>query len=99
LIFHLDQEGQYASEMYRKKLQLLGITQSLSRNGNCYDNAYAEVFFHFLKVELVHRQKFTTRAEAQTTIQAYIEWSNTKRFHSALGYQTPCRYERKVLAA
>jgi transposase InsO family protein len=100
LIFHSDRGGQYTSKIYREKLLLLGVIQSMSRSGNCYDNAYAESFFHSLKVELVHRQKFETRAEAQAAIKEYIEdWYNTKRIHSALGYQTPVGYEKKVLAA
>ncbi len=99
LLFHSDRGGQYASEMYRKKLDLLGIAQSMSRSGNCYDNAYAESFFHTLKVELIHRRKFETRAEAQAEIEEYIDWYNTKRLHSALGYQTPLEYEGKALAA
>lgn len=100
LISHSDRGGQYTSEMYREKLLLLGITQSMSRSGNCYDNAYAESFFHTLKVELVHRQKFQTHTEARETIREYIDnWYNTKRIHSGLGYQTPLEYERKALAA
>lgn len=100
LIFHSDRGGQYASGMYREKLELLGITQSMSRSGNCYDNAYAESFFHSLKVELVHRSKFETRSQAQQAIQEYIDdWYNTKRIHSSLGYQTPAEYGKKALAA
>lgn len=99
LISHSDRGGQYSSEMYREKLQFLGITQSMSRSGNCYDNAYAESFFHSLKVELVHRRKFESRAEATKEIQEYIDWYNTKRIHSGLGYQTPSEYKAKVLAA
>lgn len=100
LIVHSDRGGQYASEHYREKLNLLGMTQSMSRSGNCYDNAYAESFFHTLKVELVHRQEFKTRLEAQNSIQEYIEdWYNCKRLHSGLGYQTPLDYEKNALAA
>jgi putative transposase len=99
LITHSDRGGQYASEYYREKLALCGITQSMSRSGNCYDNAYAESFFHTLKVELTHRFEYGTRIEAQIEIQKYIDWYNRKRLHSALGYQTPFNYERKALAA
>ena len=98
LISHSDQGRQYASDSYREKLKLFGIIQSMSRSGNCYDNAYAESFFHTLKVELVHRHDFSTRAEAQNAIQEYIDWYNCKRLHSGLGYQTPFDYERKALA-
>jgi putative transposase len=99
LLSHSDRGGQYASEMYRQKLKLFGITQSMSRSGNCYDNAYAESFFHSLKVELVHRKTFETRAEAREAIAEYIDWYNTERIHSALGYQTPSEYCGRVLAA
>lgn len=100
LICHSDRGGQYSSQMYREKLQLLGITQSMSRSGNCYDNAYAESFFHTLKVELVHREKFQTRVEARNAIEEYIDgWYNTKRLHSALGYKTPHDYKGSALAA
>jgi putative transposase len=99
LICHSDQGGQYASEYYREKLKLFGITQSMSRSGNCYDNAYAESFFHTLKVELVHRYKFETRLDLRVAVQDYIEWYNTKRLHSALGYKTPLEYEGKASAA
>lgn len=72
----------------------------MSRRGNCYDNAYAESFFHSLKVELVHRRKFLTRAEAAAAIFEYIEvWYNRRRLHSGLGYQTPVEYERAALRA
>lgn len=100
LIMHSDRGCQYTSEYYRDKLKLLGVTQSMSRSGNCYDNAYAESFFHTLKVELVHRHEFQTRAQAQTSIEEYIEdWYNTKRLHSGLGYKTPVEYEKVALAA
>ena len=99
LIYHSDRGSQYASEYYRQKLALLGVTQSMSRSGNCYDNAYAESFFHTLKVELVHRRKFTTRAEAQREIEEYINWYNSIRLHSSLGYQTPMHYKGEAVAA
>ncbi len=100
LIAHSDRGVQYASDLYRGKLSRLGITQSMSRSGNCYDNAYAESFFHTLKVELVHRQAFRTRAEARNAISSYIEeWYNRKRLHSALGYRAPNDYEQQALTA
>ncbi len=98
LISHSDRGCQYASEIYRDKLKELGITASMSRRGNCYDNAFAESFFHTLKVELVHRRRFRTRAEARAAIFEYIEtWYNRRRLHSALGYRSPLAYERAAL--
>ena len=100
LITHSDRGSQYASDLYRGKLKDLGITASMSRSGNCYDNAFAETFFHTLKVEMVHRHRFKTRKEAESAIQEYIEaWYNNKRLHSGLGYRAPIDYERHALAA
>lgn len=100
LIAHSDRGSQYASDLYQKKLRKLGITPSMSRSGNCYDNAYAETFFHTLKVELVHRRQFKTRTQAETEILDYIEtWYNPRRLHSGLGYQTPNDYEKQALAS
>lgn len=100
LVTHSDRGCQYASDFYRTKLKALGITASMSRSGNCYDNAFAESFFHTLKVELVHRSQFKTRREAEAAISEYIEvWYNRSRLHSGLGYQAPTDYERQALAA
>jgi len=100
LVSHSDRGCQYASDEYRSHLKRLGITASMSRRGNCYDNAYAESFFHTLKVELVHRRRFKTRAEAEAAIFEYIEvWYNRRRIHSALGYRSPMEYERTALLA
>lgn len=100
LISHSDRGCQYASDAYRQALATHGITASMSRRGNCYDNAYAESFFHTLKVELVHRRRFKTRAEAMMAIFEYIEvWYNRRRLHSSLGYLSPADYEARALAA
>ena len=100
LVGHSDRGSQYAAEAYRKCLESKGISASMSRRGNCYDNAFAESFFHTLKVELVHRRDFKTRQEAMTAIFEYIEvWYNRQRIHSSLGYKTPVEYELSALAA
>lgn len=100
LISHSDRGCQYASENYRARLRELKITASMSRSGNCYDNAYVESFFHTLKVELIHRCHFRSRSEAEAAIFEYIEvWYNRRRLHSSLGYQTPTDYEAMALAA
>lgn len=100
LVGHSDRGSQYAAEAYRKCLEVKGIRGSMSRRANCYDNAFAESFFHTLKVELVHRRNFKTRQEAMTAIFEYIEvWYNRQRIHSSLGYKTPVEYEQTALAA
>jgi transposase InsO family protein len=72
----------------------------MSRKGNCYDNAFVESFFKTLKVELIYRTKFKTRAEAKAAVFEFIEvWYNRQRLHSSLGYQTPIEYELKQLTA
>ncbi|MBC7371667.1 MAG: DDE-type integrase/transposase/recombinase, partial [Bdellovibrionaceae bacterium] len=73
-IAHSDRGSQYASEEYRPKLRLTGIIASMSRKGNCWDNAHCESFFHSLKAELVYRRNFKTRQEAT---QAIFEWIET----------------------
>jgi putative transposase len=95
IIFHSDQGIQYASESFRKILRENGFIQSMSRRGNCYDNAITETFFHTLKTELIHRTKYKTREEARRSIFEYIEiFYNRKRLHSAIGYCTPTEYEK-----
>lgn len=100
LIAHTDRGSQYAAEKYREKLNLIGIVASMSRKGNCWDNAHCESFFHTLKTELVYRTKFKTRQEAKDAIFEWIEtWYNKERRHSALGYMSPAAYENLALAA
>ena len=90
LIHHSDRGGQYAAESYRQVLERHGITQSMSRRGNCLDNAPMESFFASLKTEQVHHARFRTREEAKAAVFDYIEvFYNRQRLHSALGYQTP----------
>lgn len=95
LIFHSDQGVQYCSGELRQRLELMEMIQSMSRKGNCYDNAFAESFFHTLKNELTEKI-FTTKEEARKAIFEYIEcWYNTKRLHSSLGYMSPKEYAEK----
>jgi transposase InsO family protein len=100
LIAHSDRGSQYASEKLRERLELCGIIASMSRKGNCWDNAHCESFFHTLKAELVFRTKFKTREEAKAAIFEWIEcWYNAERRHSALGYMAPNEYEKLAKAA
>ena len=100
LTAHTDRGSQYASLEYRKKLTTHNITASMSRRGNCYDNAFVETFFRTLKVELIYRRRFKTRSEARMAIFEFIEvWHNQQRLHSSLGYQTPIGYEQQTLSA
>ncbi len=95
LIHHSDQGRQYAEFGYRRLLEKYHITPSMSRKGNCYDNAVMESFFKTLKVELIYRYRFTTREEAKKRLFDYIEiYYNRQRRHSALGYLTPAEFER-----
>lgn len=100
LTAHSDRGSQYASDEYREKLAANNITASMSRKGNCYDNAFVESFFRTLKVELVYTRKFQTREEAKAAIFEFIEvWYNRKRIHSAIDYMSPEQYEAKHLTA
>ena len=94
LISHTDRGGQYASKSHRNILKLHQIKQSMSRKSNCWDNAVAESFFHTLKIELIHHEKFKTREEAKQKIFEYIEvYYNRVRIHSANDYLSPAEYE------
>jgi len=95
LMFHSDRGIQYASSSFKKLLIKNNITQSMSRKGNCWDNAVAESFFKTLKTECTYHLNFKTRDEAMLEIFAYIEtWYNRKRKHSALKYKTPLQMEQ-----
>jgi transposase InsO family protein len=90
LVHHSDRGVQYAAEPYRKVLERHGMRQSMSRRGNCLDNAPMESFFASLKKEQVHHARFRTRAEAKAAVFEYVEiFYNRQRLHSALGYRTP----------
>lgn len=94
LMLHHDRGSQYASTFYRQTLNHYGLLLSMSRRGNCWDNAPAESFFRTLKVELTHHRQYRFREEAQQEIFEYIEvFYNRQRRHSSLGYQTPAHYE------
>jgi putative transposase len=97
LLWHTDRGSQYASDSHRKIIAEHHIVQSMSKKGDCWDNAVAESFFHSLKVELIHHVKFTTREEAKKTIFEYIEvFYNRKRLHSANDYMAPATFEKRV---
>jgi transposase InsO family protein len=94
LIHHSDRGRQYASYAYQELLKKYGITPSMSRSGNCYDNAFMESFFGTLKREWVHERRYRTRQEARLSIFEYVEvFYNRIRRHSALGYRSPEQYE------
>ena len=98
LTHHSDRGSQYASSDYRKALGDLDIVCSMSRKGNCWDNAVAESFFATLKTELVYRRRFATRAEAREAIFDFIEtFYNSHRRHSTLGYLSPMEFENKFI--
>lgn len=96
LMHHSDRGSQYASAAFQQLLRDENITCSMSRKGNCYDNAVMESFFASLKKELVHQEDYQTRAEARHSLFEYIEvFYNQQRLHSALGYMSPAEYERQ----
>jgi putative transposase len=100
LLLHSDRGCQYASSDYQKQLWRHGIICSMSRKGNCWDNAPMESFFHTLKTELVYSRHYETRAQARSDIFEYIEvFYNRFRLHSAIGYETPENYERRRKSA
>lgn len=100
LIAHSDRGSQYAAEAFRMRLRAHNITASMSRKGNCYDNAFVESFFRTLKVELVYQRRFKTKSEAVAALFEFIEvWYNRQRIHSSLGYKTPVEYEQQHLTA
>lgn len=100
LMHHSDRGSQYACDDYRRALEARGIQMSMSRRGNCYDNAPMESFFSSLKVELIRDRRFATRGEAQAAIFRYIEVRyNRQRLHSSLDYCSPAEYETALEAA
>lgn len=100
LIWHTDRGSQYCSDSHLKIIKQHGIKQSMSRKGNCWDNAVAESFFHTIKTELMYQHKFKTREEAKHAIFEYIEvFYNRVRMHSANDYLSPVKYEETQYCA
>jgi transposase InsO family protein len=97
LIFHSDRGSQYTSKQFRELLKKHAVRQSVSRPRQCWDNAVVEAFWSTLKVELVHRHVWATRAQARQAVFEWIEaFYNRQRLHSSLGYRTPAAYEAEV---
>jgi putative transposase len=94
LIFHSDRGTQYASGDFRQVLEEYGITPSMSRKGNCWDNACSETLFGSLKVERLHGQRFATIRQAKDATIAWLLWYNQTRLHSTLNYVSPIRFEQ-----
>ena len=95
LLHHSDRGTQYASTLYRDALAELDIVCSMSRKGNCWDNAVSESFFSTIKHELIHRHDWGSRAAASLAIAEYIEcFYNARRRHSYLGFRSPAEHER-----
>jgi len=100
LIFHSDRGCQYTSQVFRDRLRLAGIRQSMSKTGCCYDNAVAESFFHSLKVEWIHGHDLRDRESIRSEVFRYIEgYYNRSRRHSTLGYLSPVEFESRAMAA
>ncbi len=99
LVHHTDQGPLYSAHDYRERLQTAGLISSMSRRGDCLDNAVAESFFSNLKNELVHHCDFVSREAARAAIFDYIEvFYNRQRRHQSLNYLTPAQFERKMVA-
>ena len=98
VLFHSDRGSQYASQAFREVLKEYGITSSMSRRGNCWDNACSETLFGSLKVERLHGQRFETRRQAKDETIAWLLWYNEARLHSTLAYVSPMQFESEWLA-
>jgi putative transposase len=97
LLHHSDRGVQYTCRAYPTELDRLGVTVSMSRKGNCWDNAVVESFFSTLKLEGCHNKQFATRAEARRAVFEFIEvWYNRQRLHSTLGYLSPDTFESQA---
>ena len=99
LLHHSDQGSQYTSEEFQRQLDSLGVTCSMSRSGNCWDNAVMESFFSTMKTERCHRKHYATRQAARADVFDYIErFYNPTRRHSTLGNKSPINFERAAVA-
>ena len=97
LIHHSDQGSQYRSHLFQARLKEHDIRLSMSRRGNCWDNAVVESFFKTLKTELQNDARFPSREEARAELFEYIEvFYNRRRLHSTLGYLSPAQYEENL---
>jgi transposase InsO family protein len=100
LIWHTGRGSQYASESHKLLLAQHGIVQSISRKGNCWDNAVSESFFHSLKTELIHHENYQTREDAKKSVFECIEvFYNRQRLHSKNGYLSPADFESRLKVA
>ena len=98
LILHYDRGSQYAGNDFEEALATNEFVGSMSKKGDCWNNAIAESLIHTLKVELMHRMKFKTREEAKRKIFEYVEmYYNTRRAHSTLGYLSAFEFEKRSL--
>ena len=96
VLFHSDRGSQYCSHDYQSMLKKYGLICSMSRKGNCWDNAVVESFFHTLKTELIYTEKYITRENAKESISHYIEiYYNCIRRHSFLGFVAPNTFEQQ----
>ena len=98
LIFHSDRGSQYASGDFQKQLSTFGMRGSMSRKGDCWDNAVTETLFGSLKVERLHGMSFVTRRQAKDEVIDWLRFYNHRRLHSTLGYLSPMAFEKKRLA-
>jgi transposase InsO family protein len=97
LIFHSDRGSQYASGDFQKQLSAFGMRGSMSRKGDCWDNAVTETLFGSLKVERLHGMRFETRRQAKDEVIDWLRFYNCRRLHSTLGYLSPMDFEKKRL--
>jgi putative transposase len=95
LIFHSDRGSQYASDDFRGLLEKHSILASMSRKGNCWDNAVTETLFGSLKVERLHGERFATIRQAKDAVLAWLLWYNRQRMHSTLNYLSPVEFESR----